>query len=186
MLESTSIPPAGHWALDIASPWRSTSSSEVVFEHFGAFQRPDVERFVDIVEGFAFKVNDPVPLRKRLVNVVLEALENILCHTPKDWEDTGFARLVREGDLYKFMVGNALPSASAVLMAHRVDILNEMDEADLREHHLKLLANEGRTERGGAGMGLLTMARRTNHAIRTCTIPRDPTSCFLLLELKLS
>ncbi|MEZ4739542.1 MAG: DUF6272 family protein, partial [Flavobacteriales bacterium] len=161
-------------------------SAVLIFEHFGAMERDELERVVETVEAYARMANDPVPLRKRLVNVLVEALENVHCHTPPALIESGFARLIRENAGYRLLVGNALPSASAVLMAHRVEILNDMDEADLREHHLKLLANEGRTDRGGAGMGLLTMARRTNHAIQTHTVPRDSTTCFLLLELKLS
>ena len=186
MHDEALIPPTGHWAQEIASPWSSEHVSASIFEHFGTIQRSDMERLVDRGERYALEANDPVPLRKRLVNVVVEALENVLCHTPKGLEESGFARLARHGDGYVLMVGNALPVASAVLMTHRVEILNEMDDADLREHHLKLLANEGRTERGGAGMGLLTMARRTNHPIRTYSVPRDHTTCYLMVELTLT
>ena len=94
-----------------------------------------------------------------------------------------FALLVRRDGGYGLSVGNALPSASAAVLADRVATLNHMDEADLREHYLKLLANEGRTERGGAGLGLLTMVRKSGGNVKVYTLPRDERSSFLALEL---
>jgi hypothetical protein len=58
-----------------------------------------------------------------------------------------------------------------------------MDEGDLRVHYMKLLANDGRTERGGAGLGLLTMARKSARPMVARTLPRDDDSAYFALEL---
>ena len=75
------------------------------------------------------------------------------------------------------------PGWLARLLTHRVGILNEMDEGDLRQHYMKLLANDGRTERGGAGLGLLTMARKSARPMVVRTLPRDGDSAYFALEL---
>lgn len=148
--------------------------------------RPLLEGLLSLVEQSSLSNGDSVSLRKRLFNVLVEGLENIHVHTPAELAETGFALLVRRDGGYVLFFGNAMPVASATLLAHRVEMLNEMDEADLREHYLKLLANEGRTERGGAGLGLLTLARKSNRPLVVHSLPHGINSTYVALELQLA
>lgn len=177
--------PSGHdhWSVLVVGPRVWGLARAVVFDHHGAMGHDAVGKLLETAEQMSLAANDPVALRKRLFNVLVEALENVHRHTPKDLEESSFALLVRRDGGYGLSVGNALPSASALVLADRVTTFNHMDEADLREHHLKLLANEGRTERGGAGLGLLTMVRKSSGNIKVHTFPRDERSSFLALEL---
>ncbi len=173
----------GHWSELVVGPRVWSLARAVVFDHHGAMGHDAVGTLLATAERTSLEANDPVALRKRLFNVLVEALENVHRHTPKDLEESVFALLVRRDGGYGLSVGNALPSASAAVLADRVATLNHMDEADLREHYLKLLANEGRTERGGAGLGLLTMVRKSGGNVKVYTLPRDERSSFLALEL---
>jgi len=185
MRNSAPISPVGHWASSLAEAYCAGSAGEVIFAYCGTLDRPLLEELLARAEHQSLAANDPTPLRKRLYNVLVEGLENVHRHTPPELSDSGFALLVREGSTYRIALGNALPLAAATLLTHRVEILNDMDDADLREHYLKLLANEGRTERGGAGLGLLTMARKTARPMVARTIPRDQITAYVAVELSL-
>jgi Family of unknown function (DUF6272) len=134
-------------------------------------------------ESASLNVADGVVMRKRLINVLVEGLENMHRHTPEAERASGFALLVDHSDGYRLLLGNALPAVSAALLVHRVEMLNEMEEVDLKEHFLKLLANDGRTERGGAGLGLITMARKSARPMRIHSIPKDERIAYFALEL---
>ena len=101
-------------------------------------------------------------------------------HIDADLADSCCAFLVDKGDGYRLFLGNALPVAAAALLVHRVSVLNEMD---LKEHFLKLLANDGRTDRGGAGLGLITMARKSAKPMLVRSIRRDANTAYMALEL---
>jgi len=169
----------------MADAYCARSSGEIIFAYCGQLDRPQLEELLARAEERSLSANDPTPLRKRLYNVLVEGLENVHRHTPPELSESGFALLIREGNSYRIALGNALPLAAAMLLTHRVEILNEMDDADIREHYLKLLANEGRTERGGAGLGLLTMARKTARPMVARTLPRDQASAYVTVELSL-
>jgi hypothetical protein len=174
----------GHWADELAE--RYTKAGSVVFAHRGTMDHEAKERLLAVAEQYSLAAKVGVSARKRLFNVLVEGLENVLHHTPKELTDTGFALLVFEEDAYRLVVGNAAPQVIVAQLSQRVAILNDMDEVDLREHHLKLLANDGRTERGGAGLGLLTMARRSTRPIVAHAFPRDRETTFVALELILT
>lgn len=173
----------GHWADELTR--RQAESDEVVFAFRGELHPTDLEQLLGAAEAHSIAAMAGVSARKRLFNVLVEGLENIRTHTEPELAGTSFALLVYNARGYRVLFGNAAPQVTVALLTSRVDILNEMDEADLREYHLKVLANEGRTERGGAGLGLLTMARKSSGLIRTHCIPRDQNTAFVVLELDL-
>ncbi len=171
-----------HWSVPLTAPMVRNGAATVVFHHSGVIDRTVIEELLTTAETASFKTMDSVSLRKRMFSLLVEGLENIQRHTPPALAPTGFALLLREGPAYRCCLGNALPLASAAQLSHRVEMLNAMDEADLREYYLKILANEARTERGGAGLGLLTMARRGSRPMLAHSIPRDAFSEYLALE----
>ena len=96
------------------------------------------------------------------------------------------ALLVDAADGYRFAMGNAMPCVTATAIEHRIGLLNEMDGAELKEQYLKLLANDARSEHGGAGLGLFTMARRSDRPMVVNAAVLDPSLAYLCLELKVA
>ena len=158
----------------------------VVFEHRGAVDPDVVQHLLGIAESASLGASDPVPLRKRLFNVLVEGLENVHRHVADEHRSTPWAMLVRVGNGYRISIGNAMPVAMAALLTYRVGILNEMDEVDLKDHYKLLLANDSRTERGGAGLGLLTMARKSALPMVARSYPMDDRTAYLFLELSVA
>ncbi|HRH38915.1 MAG TPA: DUF6272 family protein, partial [Flavobacteriales bacterium] len=127
-------------------------------------------------EAHSVGTGDPVSLRKRLFNVLVEGLENLNRHVAESDRTSCSALLMDDGRSYRLVLGNAVPLAAAALLMHRVSVLNEMDDVDLKEHFMKLLASDGRTERGGAGLGLITMARKSARPMVSHSVVRDERS----------
>lgn len=175
---------SAHWADELVV--RYARSGAVVFAHRGALGPLHLQHLLTVAEEHSTASKVGLSARKRLFNVLVEGLENVCHHTTSALADTAFAFLVFEGGGYRLFFGNAAPQVTVALLSQRVGILNEMDEADRREHHLKLLANEGRTERGGAGLGLLTMVRKSTGPILTHAFPRDSETAFVVLEVELA
>lgn len=174
----------GHWAQDLAK--RHADAGSLVFAHLGALHDGQLELMLAKADEHSALVKVGVSSRKRLLSLIIEGLENVRNHAPPGLVHTAFAMLAHEAGTYRLVFGNAAPQVTVELLSHRIAILNQMDEADLREHHLRLLATEGRTERGGAGLGLLTMARKSSGPIIAHSFPRDGETAFVALELVLA
>lgn len=168
---------------DIRRRGLEAPASQVVFAHSGAIDHDGVQGLVAVAEQFSLDREDAVSLRKRLVSVIVEGLENVHHHGLSECAQGSFAILLRVGDGYRFAFGNAVLLATAALLTHRVSVLNEMDEADLKEYYLKLLSNDARSERGGAGLGLMTMARKSSGPMATQSVELGNGQAFFSLEL---
>ncbi|MBK6627683.1 MAG: hypothetical protein IPJ87_10145 [Flavobacteriales bacterium] len=138
----------------------------VLWEHSGILTRVDLESALARVEAGSLSVSDPVAVRKRLVSVLVEGVENILHHAGQAQAAEGSVLVGRTEEAYRIVLVNRVELATAALLQHRIEMLNAMDEVALKEHYLMLLANESRTAKGGAGLGLLTMARRSRRPMR--------------------
>lgn len=181
---SLTLPSGSPWPDALVSAVLQGDAQQVVMRHTGTLSHADIERLVAEVEAHSLGANDSVVVRKRLLNVVVESLENVRVHAEERFAATAFALLTRDESGYRLLVGNALPSATAELLLSRVEHINAMDEADLKEHFLRLLSNEGRTERGGAGLGLLTIARKAARPLLPIAMPRDGESRYFVLEAR--
>jgi hypothetical protein len=175
-----------HWSLPISARLREQDGGEVLFEHFGPVDHAVVERLLALAEVRSLAQLDPLPLRKRLFNILVEGLENLHHHALEVHKATSWALVVRAAGEYRLSFGNAMPQARATLLAHRVEILNEMSEEDLKAQYMQLLANDARTERGGAGLGLYTMARKSERPLVTHWLPLDQHTVHFVLELKVA
>lgn len=172
-----------HWSGQAVGHLLAGSGHRPVFAHFGRVDHTVVERLLAEAESASLSVGDAVSVRKRLFNVLVEGLENVRVHAGEQFEDTAFALLVDAGDGYRLAFGNALPLAMAAMLSHRMEVLNSMEEADLKQHFMLMLGNDARTERGGAGLGLLTMARKSHRPMLVRTLPLNEGTAYFVMEL---
>lgn len=181
------LPEMGHRWLDRAKTRLLVDPSDLlVFEHSGAAHADLITNMLDRVEAHSHAAGDPVKLRKRLIHVLVESVDNMHRHALGILADASFALLVRNREGYRFTTGNAVPFATAMLLSKRVEILNAMGAEDLKEHYMKLLANGSRSTNGGAGLGLLTLARKSMLPIITCSDTLGPFTSFFSFELHVS
>lgn len=173
-----------HWLESARLQMFGDPASVVVLEHAGAVLPEHISAVLGVVEGYSRLAGDHVSLRKRLIHVLVEAMDNLSRHGMSMHGDVSFVLVVRASDGYRVATGNAVPAATAVLLSHRMDILNSMPPEDLREHYLKLLANNNRSANGGAGLGLLTLARKCVLPIKTCSETMDQFTSFFTFEMK--
>lgn len=176
--------PDGHRWLDrVKERYLADPSYEVVLEHRGLVDEKDVLRMVALAEGHSRERMDPGPVTKRLLNVLVEAMDNLNRHGMKILGDATFALLVRGPEGYRLATGNAVPCAVGAVLSERVSILNMMGPEDLKAHHLKLLSGRAWTAKGGAGLGLLTLARKCASPLTMACDRLGPFTSYFTLEM---
>lgn len=179
------LPEMGHrWLSRAKTRFLSDPAAEVVLEHAGALPADGVPLLLRQAEERSHAEGDSIVLRKRLMHVVVEAVDNLCRHALGILGEASFALLVRDPAGYRLATGNAVPYATGMLLAHRVEILNLMDKQDLRDHHMMLLAGDARSANGGAGLGLLTLARKSAGPLVVTTDTLGPFTSYFTIEVR--
>jgi hypothetical protein len=142
--------------------------SQILFAHFGNFNQNKVDQIIKITESSLTDAGDRRQGIKRLLNVLIENLQNISLHSAVDKSARMFAycTIVREENAYRLLSGNLVLSDDIEIIESRMNDLISLDKTALRKLYIETLCNEDFNYKGGAGLGLLTIAKRAADGIR--------------------
>jgi hypothetical protein len=149
-----------------------------------------IESFLHLVESKPVFRNLSRPGRRRLINAMVESLQNIRNNTPDDV----FARpgavvfMQRQGDdIWTLRCGNIMRSIEVQGLRMRIELINATDQSRLRELYIAQM-HQTLTDgsRNSAGLGLIEMARASSAPIRYRFIPLADPYTFFAVELELT
>lgn len=94
---------------------------------------------------------------------MIEGLQNIRIHGAADdgGKQLGHVIVLDEGDHYIISLGNLIPDKKKSFITNHLNELNAMDLAEVKEYYMKVLSNGLLSEKGGAGLGFITMALKS-------------------------
>ena len=106
-------------------------------------------------------------IMKRVGNVLIECLQNVMRHGLI--EESGFTQLylTLESTPVGFQVqcGNMVDSEMRSILSDRLAEINGMEEEVLRKTYIETLCNGEMSGKGGAGLGLLSLAKKASGPI---------------------
>jgi len=121
--------------------------------------------------------------RKRLFIFVLEDLQNITRHTLKTGHEVGSIVVYsKTPDGYTVSTGNAITSEEVPDLRKRLEDINKMDQEQIKDVYRTVLQVSDITEKGGAGLGLLEMARKTGNRLDFDFSPLDEKHDYFILS----
>jgi hypothetical protein len=105
----------------------------------------------------------PLKRRRRVGHVLIEALQNVSRHgwIDHDGETPLFMTLEQTPLGFQIETGNIVDFDMASSLRERLASVNGMSREELRKAYVEKLCEGELSERGGAGLGLLSMAKRS-------------------------
>ncbi len=127
-------------------------------------------------------------LRKKTSFLVAECFQNVVRHSTKDTEPTqnpagNESFLIRFYDCKVFIASeNTLPNEEVDGLKKKLDEVNRYDREELKALYRESLEKGEMSEKGGAGLGLIEMARKTGNKLHYSFMSVDEhTSAFYLM-----
>ncbi len=121
--------------------------------------------------------------RKRLFMFVLESLQNVSRHSDRN-HMAGMSLVVYskiEGG-YTVTTGNVIPSANIENLKQRLDEINNLETSEIRNVYRKMLTNSEFSTKGGAGLGLIEMAKKTGNRLDYDFVQLDELNSYFILS----
>jgi len=121
--------------------------------------------------------------RKRLFMFVLESLQNVSRHSSKQKHGEMSLVVYSKRDTgYTVTTANVINSKDAPLLKDQLDLLNSLDANGIRDLYREKLSNSGFSEKGGAGLGLIEMAKKTGNKLDYDFIIMDDDHFYFVLS----
>lgn len=108
-------------------------------------------------------------ISKRIYFILIEGLQNITRHQEhleniEDYND-GFIVIQRKEDGYVITTGNACKKEDVGNLRNILDKINNLSEDELNEYYRNILTNNTFSSKGGAGLGMIEIARKSGNKI---------------------
>lgn len=129
--------------------------------------------------------------RKKIINILIETLQNIYHHSDSNQEEEQEALVMigKEHDNYIVITGNYVAQDNVEGLINRIREANELNDQALREKYRDVLDAKTKTEPQvgiGAGIGILDIARRSGQKIDYSLHSTKDNKFFFTLEVKIS
>lgn len=103
---------------------------------------------------------------KRIVMLSVEMIQNIIKHRDVvDNEEESIFFIVKKDKEIILVSGNIVNDEHYQKIKCRIDHINSLSKEELNELYFNVLNTKGFTEKGGASLGLIEMARKTGNKI---------------------
>jgi hypothetical protein len=152
---------------EIFAKYNISSDGRVLVSHFGEFSQELVNSLSTSVENMMLESGDKKGVVKRMFSILVEGLQNIRIHGGRDENDNqvSFIIVIKTPETYKIILSNLVSSSQIDKITSRIDKLNTMDLSQIKERYMEVLSNGIMSNKGGAGLGFITMALKSKNKL---------------------
>lgn len=152
------------------------NDEHAVLVYSGEFNQDIVKSMLTYAEGKldATGVDDLV--KKKMFNVMVEMLQNITKHQFTELESQSVQPcfvLIEEPEHFNVVTGNPIEFTKIPVVTERIDKVNDMNADELKEYYKQARLNSRISEVGGAGLGFIDMARKSENKLEYGILEMD-------------
>ena len=159
--------------IDVYKYYRFIEDNDVQLLYKGPVNQEVLSSIMNVAEEKLRILKEVAPLKKRVFYVLVEMIQNSYLHMDKEInlgvsEDEDFTILcvlAKRGDTYKIIAGNYIKSENEEFLKEKLNLLSGLDEKALNLKYHETLTDKGYTEKGGAGLGLIDIYRKSKRKV---------------------
>ena len=126
--------------------------------------------------------------KKRVYHVLVECLQNLFHHSKGggEQEESIIVMVVKNANGYSVITGNHVDSKDVDVLRQRIKEINSMDSDALKNLYRKVLTNGTYSSKGGGGLGIIDIARKSDDKLDFGIVPLDEFNSFFSLNVKIA
>ncbi len=164
-------PQDSHSFLDFAYQlYRTMKTNEISLVYEGEVTQEITKTFTSLTEKSLAKSEESNAVQRKVFNVMVECLQNISKHadsmTDEDEnERRGIVMVSRGDDSYNIITGNIIKNDKVKGLRANLEQVNSLDKKGLSELYKTQMRDGKISNKGGAGLGLIDIAKKTGSTL---------------------
>jgi len=144
---------------------------KIEYIYRGEFDSKITDGILSLAEVNLSDQKDTVKVRKRVFFILVEGLQNITRHQDQveeveaDEYNEGFLAIQRKENEYVITTGNLIKREDLEQLKTSLDIVNSLSKQELKDYYRQILDNNTFSQKGGAGLGLIEIARKSGNKL---------------------
>jgi hypothetical protein len=167
------------------------TNGDLILFYKGNIDSELINHVLDTVEDKMVLVNEQSKLRKKVYNVLVESLQNLYHHVdkvPEDFEDQASERygllvIKKANNGYHITTGNFIGSDKIEKLEEKIKRINRSSQEEIKELYKFILNHQKISAKGGGGLGLVDIARKTGNKLGYSFKEYDDKHSFFYLSV---
>jgi len=136
----------------------------------GLFNNEVSDGLIEFANGLFDQSDINKKLRKRVVYIMVECVQNITRHQEMPKEELrgkdGIFLIQSIGDVFNITQGNMVQNNKIEPLSKKLENINHLSSEELKTLYTTILSESELSEKGGAGLGLIEIARKSGNRIK--------------------
>ncbi len=179
---------------DMYKLFRQMEEDHIILSFKGSITKELLSSIYDIMESKMDQSHDVPQRKKKFYHILVESLQNIFHHMEglngdsesRREREAMFMVGYNEKKGYRIFTGNFIRSEEVGPLQDRLEKINTLSTEELREFYREKLSTTELSERGGAGLGFIDMARKSGQKLEFTFQPVEPGFHFFTFSVTIS
>jgi hypothetical protein len=179
--------------LDIYDFYEKMERNKIMLSFKGDITSELLTSILQIMESKLDNMQEEPKIKKKVYNVLVECLQNLYHHLDIDPMDENHAKfksaifmIGKVGPEYSIITGNYILREKVNSLKEKLTKINVMSKDELKEYYKEIL-NEGEfSDKGGGGLGMIDIARKSGQKLNFNFAEVDNRYSFFSLNIKIS
>ncbi len=166
----------------------ASNGFSLVYE--GEFSHEVMKMFTSMAERDMDKSNEDKSVKRKVFHVMVECLQNMTKHSDdvdrSDGVGNGLFIVGKKDGYWSVITANKILKEKIDGLKAAIDNINSLNKDDLNALYKKQIREGSLSDKGGAGLGLIDIARKTGRQLDYQFLPlEDKTNYFFLLKVRI-
>ena len=178
-------------SFNIEERYKKMNKGEVLLAYKGSITAELITNVLGVVESKLDHVIDKSVTKKKIYNILVESLQNLYHHVddlPDEVNESmdihfGIFVISKGKDSYDIRTGNFIKTDKISKLKERLDKIKSLSKDELKELYKFVLNNQKFSDKGGGGLGLIDIARRTDGKVEYEFDDYDDNYAFFSLNI---
>ncbi len=172
---------------------RTMIATNLILVWQGEFTQEVMKSVLAMAEKNMEKTGEENKIKRKVFNVMVECLQNIVKHADEEDVDmgsmeTGAAAVFmigKEHGEYIIATGNLIKRDKEEILKNKIAQVNNLDKAGLKALYKEILTTGNISKKGGAGLGFVDIARKSGHKLEFDFETVNDKVSFFSLQIKI-
>lgn len=173
--------------------FREANNSNTMISFRGEVNSDIITMILQVAENKLDIVDEKGLVRKKIFNILVECLQNLYHHAEHDLSGEGLPEtrpamleVSHDDQFYYILIGNFIYNKNIENVKGRIDRINAFTKDELRAYYKEILDNDQISAKGGAGLGMIDIARKSGEKLEIAFDPVNDVVSFYSMIIKVS
>jgi hypothetical protein len=158
-------------------------AQSLILVYEGEFTQEITKSVLAMAERNLDSTGEESGIKRKVFNIMVECLQNVVKHSDEvEPNQSAIFMIGRQQEEYIIMSGNPMKKENVDSLKERLDKINSLDKDGLKNLYRDIIKNTRISDKGGAGLGFIDMARKSGRKLEYDFYDLDEKCSFFCLR----